>query len=197
MDRTPPVFRRGFERNPMEYTLTRSTRKTVSLQIKGGQLIVRVPNRMSQQDIQRFLSSHSAWIEKHMAAVASSQHAAGPKLSAEELQALARQAAAYIPDRVAYYAPLIGVNYGKITIRAQKTRWGSCSAQGNLNFNCLLMLAPPEVIDSVVVHELCHRRQMNHSNAFYQEIDKVFPDYRRYHGWLKQNGEALLLKLPD
>ena len=79
-----------------------------------------------------------------------------------------------------------------IRIRVMKTRWGSCSSKGNLNFNCLLMLAPPEVLDSVVVHELCHRKHMNHSAAFYAEIDRVFPDYKIHHAWLKKNGRALM-----
>ncbi|MBQ6684544.1 MAG: M48 family metallopeptidase, partial [Firmicutes bacterium] len=92
--------------------------------------------------------------------------------------------------RVAHYAPLVGVDYGRITIRNQKTRWGSCSSQGNLNFNCLLMLFPDEVIDSVVVHELCHRKHMNHSAKFYKEVERVFPEYRKWHQWLNENGKV-------
>ena len=95
-------------------------------------------------------------------------------------------------ERVAYYAPLIGVSYGKITVRKQKTRWGSCSANKNLSFNCLLMLAPPDVIDSVAVHELCHIKHMNHSKAFYSEVFKVMPNYKECHIWLKENGSRLL-----
>ena len=73
-------------------------------------------------------------------------------------------------------------------IRLQKSRWGSCSVDGNLNFNCLLVLMPPEILDSVVVHELCHRRHMNHSKEFYDEVLRIFPDYKRCNKWLKQNG---------
>ena len=89
------------------------------------------------------------------------------RLTAEELRALSDKAREVIAARVAYYAPRIGVTYGKITIRRQRTRWGSCSSRGGLSFNCLLMLAPPEALDSVVVHELCHRKEMNHSDRFY------------------------------
>ena len=113
-------------------------------------------------------------------------------LTAEELRLLADKALAVIPSRVRYYAAKMGVTYHKITVRNQRTRWGSCTAQGNLNFNCLLMLAPLPVLDSVIVHELCHRKEMNHSAAFYREVYKVFPEYDKWHGWLKENGSALM-----
>ena len=100
-----------------------------------------------------------------------------------------------IPEKVKHYAPIVGVDYGRITIRCQRTRWGSCSSKGNLNFNCLLMLMPDEVIDSVVVHELCHRKQMNHSAAFYSEINKVFPAYKQCQKWLKENGGKIMRKI--
>ena len=116
-------------------------------------------------------------------------------LTREEIEDLAQRALAYIPPRVAYYANRMGVTYGRITIRNQKTRWGSCSSNGNLNFNCLLMLTPPEVIDSVIVHELAHRKEMNHSQRFYDEILKVFPDYRKYDRWLKENGPVLIRRM--
>ena len=98
--------------------------------------------------------------------------AARPKaapLNPGELQVLADEALRVIPERVRFYAPVVGVTYGRITIRNQRTRWGSCSAKGNLNFNCLLMKAPPEVLDYVVVHELCHRLEMNHSPRFWAQ----------------------------
>ena len=117
------------------------------------------------------------------------------KLRPEELAALAQEARRVIPERVAVYAPLVGVSYGRITIRSQRTRWGSCSAKGNLNFNCLLMLSPPEVLDSIVVHELCHRKEMNHSCRFYAEVLRVFPDYWKCHAWLRENGSSLMRRL--
>jgi len=68
--------------------------------------------------------------------------------------------------------------------------------KSNLNFNCLLVLLPDKIIDSVIVHELCHRKQMNHSAKFYTEIKKVFPDYNRCHQWLKQNGDKFMSRIP-
>lgn len=87
------------------------------------------------------------------------------------------------------------MTYGRISIRKQKTRWGSCSREGNLNFNSLLMMAPPEVLDYVVVHELCHRLEMNHSARFWAQVEKVIPDYRKPRKWLKEHGSQLMLRM--
>ena len=114
----------------------------------------------------------------------------------EEIKRFTLQAKLDIPKRVEFYAEKIDVTYNKITIRSQHTLWGSCSSKGNLNFNCLLVLLPDEIIDSIVVHELCHREHMNHSAKFYAEIDKVFPDYKKCHLWLKQNGGMYLNRIP-
>ena len=141
----------------LTFTLIRSTRKTVSLQLApDGSLTVRAPARMPESEIRKFVESKRGWIESHRARLP--QKTDVPKLSTEELYTLADQALNVLPARVAHFAPLVGVTYGRITIRNQRSRWGSCSSKGNLNFNCLLMLCPPEVQDYVVVHELCHRR---------------------------------------
>ncbi len=176
-------------------TIIRSGRKSIGLEVKpDGQVIVRVPQKLPEREISRFVIQHADWIQKHQELVKQQrQKNPQPRMrSVEEIQKLADQALQVIPQRVAYYAPKVGVTYGKITIRNQKTRWGSCSSRGNLNFNCLLMLAPPEVIDSVVVHELCHRKEMNHSDRFYQEVLRVFPDYWKWNQWLKEHGNQLL-----
>jgi len=178
----------------MNYELIRSDRRSFAAQIKDGRLIVRVPKRATDGEIDRFIAKNKRWIETHLekAREREKEREATPKLTDAEIRDLADKALAYIPDRVKYYAPLIGVTYGRITIRNQKTRWGSCSTKGNLNFNCMLMLAPPEVIDSVVVHELCHRKQMNHSAKFYAEETRVFPNYSACDKWLKENGNRIL-----
>ena len=176
----------------MEYTVIRSDRKTLSLQVRPKGLIVRAPRRVSEAQIAEFVKRHRRWIETHLARVQDAEAEALPPLSMKEIDALADRAMEVIPARVRYYAEKLGVTYGKITIRNQRTRWGSCSSGGNLNFNCLLMLTPPEVIDSVVVHELCHRLQMNHSPAFYAEVLRVYPEYHKWHGWLREHGSAIL-----
>ena len=174
-------------------TIEYSDRKSLALQIKDGGVLARAPRGMSRDAVMQFVRSRESWIRRHLQEQA--RAAASPRLTAEELAKLAAQAKTDIPERVRRYAPLVGVTYGRITIRAQHTRWGSCSSQGNLNFNCLLMLAPPEVRDSVVVHELCHRKEMNHSPRFWAEVEKVDPDYKAHRKWLKDEGSKLIARM--
>ena len=178
------------------HTLIRSDRKTVSIQITPtGEVLLRCPKRMSKKEAEAFLESKRAWVESHLAKL--SRQSAVQTLTREEIEDLARQAAADIPERVAYHAKTMGQTYGRITIRRQKTRWGSCSVKGNLNFNCLLMLCPEEVREYVVIHELCHRLEMNHSPRFWAEVAKRCPDYDRQRKWLKENGGSLIARLPE
>ena len=178
-------------------SIIRSSRKTLSIQLKNGEIIARAPLRMKDKDIYSFIESKKSWIEKNLAKIEEREKANSnaEAFTQEEIKALAEKAKTIIPERVKYYAPMIGVTYNRITIRCQRTRWGSCSSKGNLNFNCLLALFPLEIIDSVVVHELCHRKHMNHSPQFYAEIEKVFPEYRRCNKWLKDNGGVYMARL--
>ena len=178
----------------MNYEIIRSNRKTIAAEIRKGELIIKAPLFATNRDIRVFIKKKERWIKKHLAESQKKQKEIESlhKLSPEEIKTLTDRAKQVIPERVQYYAPLVGVKYGRITIRTQKTRWGSCSSKGNLNFNCLLMLTPPQVMDSVVVHELCHLKEMNHSQKFYAEVLRVFPEYRKWHGWLKENGDYLL-----
>ena len=183
--------------NEWKVTVLRSDRKTMSLQIKpDGSLVVRAPRRLPEREIRNFLQEKSAWIERTLAKVKEANRAGEEApLSPEDIRALADRALEVIPPRVKSFASQMGVTYGCITIRNQQGRWGSCSSVGNLNFNCLLMLAPPEVLDSVVVHELCHRKEMNHSARFYAEVLQVFPDYRKWDQRLKDHGSELMARM--
>ncbi len=183
----------------MELEVIRSNRKSMTIEIKANKLIIRAPIQATNEDINTFMLNKKAWIEKHFAKMQAQQRATASikKLTMDEIRQLADRALEIIPARVQHYAPLIGVTYGRITIRNQRSKWGSCSSKGNLNFNCMLMLAPPEVIDSVVVHELCHRKEMNHSERFYAEVLKVFPEYWQWDKWLKENGKILMALMPE
>lgn len=99
-----------------------------------------------------------------------------------------KQAKAVIPKRVRFWAERMGESYGNVTVKNQKKRWGSCSSARNLNFNRRLVMAPEAVVDYVVVHELCHLRHMNHSKEFWNEVEKILPDYKIHKKWLENNG---------
>lgn len=181
----------------MFVTVIRSSRKTISIHINPDATVtVRAPRRASNREIEKFLKEKEAWINKHIKIIEKLREQAKSdenlNLTDERIRELADEADKDIPFRVEKYAEIIGVTYGRITIRNQKTRWGSCSQKGNLNFNCLLMLAPEEIRDYVVIHELCHRKEMNHSAKFWEEVKKVCPKYKEYERWLKNEGRVII-----
>jgi len=157
----------------LEIQIIRSDWKTIALKVDPADiLVVRAPRAMPDRDIDAFVREHWGWVEKHvrLAEAREAQAAAVGMFSEREIRELAEQALKTIPQRVAFFAHQMGVGYGGITIRNQRTRWGSCSSKKNLNFNCLLMLVPPEVRDYVIVHELCYLKEMNHSPRFWSEV---------------------------
>ncbi|WP_455259583.1 M48 family metallopeptidase [Ruminococcus sp.] len=176
----------------------RSKRKSAAIKITADmQIVVFVPLYVSDNEIERMVISKSKWIDEHMLKVQSTidERSKLEKITFEQIKELADQAVEYIPKRVKYYAEKENFVYNKITIKNLVSRWGSCSTKGNLNFNCLLMLTPDYVIDYVVVHELCHLREMNHSEKFWAEVEKIMPDYQRAELWLKQNGGNLIARM--
>ena len=171
------------------YELIRAKRRSMSLKVDlGGTITVRAPYRTPVQTADWFVEGHRDWIEVRLRAGARIM-AERPSYTDRERAEGRKQAAEVIKARCRYYAPVMGVSYGTVTIREQKTRWGSCSTKGNLNFNWKLVLMPPEILDYVVVHELAHRIQMNHSAAFWVEVGKILPDYKERRQWLKVNGQ--------
>ena len=180
----------------MKYTIIRSNRKTLALEVRPEGIIIRAPQWATRAEIDRFVTSHEDWIAKRLKKLREleKQKEELEPLTEEEIKELVKKAKELIPERVRFFAPLVGVHPGRVTIRVQRTRWGSCSSKGNLSFNGLLMLTPPEVIDSVVVHELCHLKEMNHSKRFYGEVLRVFPEYSKWDRWLKDNGRSILMR---
>lgn len=176
--------------------IIRSKRRTIAIEVKKDlRIVVRVPLEMKDNDIQRFVMEKQRWIEKHLQIVKKRNEEKETPFTVEEIHALADAALKDLPQRVAKYAPIVGVTVGRITIRNQRSRWGSCSAKGNLNFNCLLMLCPEEVRDYVVVHELCHRKELNHSPAFWSLVECVLPGYKEQYHRLKENGSKIIRRL--
>ena len=175
--------------------IIRSKRKTVALTMaRDGTPLVRAPKGVPRVFIRSVIARHPEWLEQ-CARKREALEAAGT-YSEEEMKAMAARAREVIPGRCRALAAGMGVEYNRIALRFQHTRWGSCSGKKNLNFNCLLVNAPAEVLDSVIVHELCHLKEMNHGPAFYRYVYQYCPDYDRCRRWLKEHGPELLARLP-
>lgn len=170
------------------YNLVRMTRKTMALKVEeDGTITVRAPYRISLRDADLFVEKHREWILKRQSALRERQEKRRT-YTEQERAAGKRNARSLIEEKCRYYGRVMGVDYERISIREQKTRWGSCSSKGNLNFNWKLILMPEEILDYVVVHELAHRKEMNHSPAFWKIVGRVIPDYPERRAWLKAHG---------
>ncbi len=186
----------------MNIQIIKSNRKTIAIEIKPDlQVIVRAPLRMNSKEIQDFINQKSEWISKNLEVMKARNAAKSqqklPSFTDEEIGKLTAQAKAYLPHRVEHFAKIMGVKYGRITVRHQVSRWGSCSSKSNLNFNCLLMLCPENVRDYVIIHELCHLKELNHSPKFWAEVEKYCPDYRACKQWLKNNGSEFIERIKE
>lgn len=171
----------------MNYRLIRSKRKTIALEI-GLDLIltVRAPLRTPQREIDRVLREKADWIQSHMEQ-AKKRAATRTEPSAEDEARCRAAARAQLPSLLAKYAPIVGVQPAGITITGARTRFGSCSSKQRLSFSWRLWLHPEECVEYVVVHELCHILHMDHSAAFWQEVERVLPDYRQRQRLLKSD----------
>lgn len=170
----------------MEYTVIRSARRTVALEITPRlEVVVRAPRFMREKDIEKFVNDHGTWIAQHLELQRYRQQNRRPEPSAEEERALREKAARILPERVAYFAAVMGVKPTGLRITGAKTRFGSCSGKNSLCFSWRLMQYPMEAIEYVVVHELAHIRHHNHSAAFYAFVQSIMPDYRQRSAMLK------------
>ena len=188
----------------MDIVVIRSDRRSFAIEIgRDKKIKVRVPRRASKAQIEEMLKAKHDWILKTLDKIEqrntaeAREYAEAKPLSSEEIKKLKKEARNHLASLTEYWAEKIGVSYGRISIRGQKTRWGSCSSKGNLNYNYLLMLCPDDVIEYVVIHELCHRVYMNHSKRFWEKIEEFCPNYRQARKWLKQNGNSLIVRLPQ
>jgi predicted metal-dependent hydrolase len=170
----------------MEYTVIRSARRSVALEItKKLEIVVRAPQRMPQKDIEKFVADHAEWIRVHYARQAA-RVAAHPEPSDAEIAVLKQKAKQELPERVAHYAAVMGVTPTSVRITSAAHRFGSCSAKNGLCFSWRLMQYPQAAIDYVVVHELAHIKQHNHSAAFYRVVQGVMPDYKEREKLLRK-----------
>ncbi len=182
----------------MDFRIIKSRRKSLSISVtKEGEVNVKAPLFLSDKAIKKFVAEKEEWIKNALekAALERAKETKITKFTDSELKKLKSEARKLLLPLITEYAEIIGVSYETVSIRAQKTRWGSCSGKGNLNFNCLLALCPEGVMRYVVVHELCHRKYMNHSRDFWNEVSLYMPDYKEQRKWLKDNGEELICRL--
>ena len=169
----------------IEYTVLRSRRRTMALQVtREAQVVVRAPPYAAEADIRHFVLAHEDWLSCQLARQRE-RLSAHPPRSPEELEALRRQAKAQLPDMVRHWAQEMGVTPTGLKITSARTRFGSCSGKNSLCFSLYLMEYPPEAIEAVVVHELAHIRHKNHGSEFYTLVRQYLPDYDRQIKLLK------------
>ncbi|MDD6000119.1 MAG: SprT family zinc-dependent metalloprotease [Lachnospiraceae bacterium] len=172
--------------------LERKERKTLSIGIQeDGSLMIKAPLYMKQEIIERFLNQKRYWIYKQVKRMEDNRKNR-IVYSREQERVLRQQARIRLTERTDYYKKILGVDYNRIRIADQKTRWGSCSSTGTISYNWHLVLLPDAILDYVVVHELCHVIQMNHSKEFWALVEQVLPDYRMRRKWLKEKGDQYL-----
>lgn len=170
----------------MEYTVIRSKRKTVALQINSdGELIVRAPMRFPERKIKKLIEEHRSWIDKKMNE-SLERRANHPSLTDKEIIELKKQARELLPKLTGEYAEKMGVEYGSVKITSAQKRFGSCSGKDNICYSYILMQYPIEAIEYVVVHELAHTVHHDHSRDFYNLIAEYMPDYKQREKLLKK-----------
>ena len=172
----------------IDYVLNRSDRKTVAIYVRNGKVEVRAPLKYPQADIDRFVASKEKWVMDKLRLYSERAPLVFEK---ETVEAYRKAARAHITARVAFFAKLMGVTPLSISINSARTRWGSCSAKKRLNFSWRLMLGDDDVIDYVVVHELAHIVEMNHSVRFWAVVESVLPDYKVRRKRLKELAKRL------
>lgn len=177
-------------RGEIRISVIRSARKSLGLEVRDANTVLaRIPTRVSDRELKAFVENHRSWIleKTEVMAEREEKRKSTPAPQPELLSKTDRMKIQLkIGKRVRHYCETMGVTVGYVTVKNQKTRWGSCSAKGNVNFNYQLAFLPEELLDYVVIHELAHRNHMDHSRAFWAEVEKYCPDYRERRAALKE-----------
>ena len=181
--------------NVIEFEVKKSKRKKVSIYVyPDGAILVRAPLFVTRKELLKLVEKKAEWmLVKQKEAIEKTKQRPLRVYSEEEKACYKKQLKEIIQKRVEFYSVYIpeAEKINRIVIKEQKKRWGSCSSKGNLNFNWKLIFAPPEIIDYVVVHEMCHLKHMNHSKDFWWEVEQILPDYKERRKWLMEHGGSL------
>ncbi len=169
----------------MEYSIKKSTRaRYVRLAVQpDGAVVVTAPRFFGAGAIERFVQSHAGWIQKHIART-KDRHVI--RIRRSDIPQLKKKALVLAEDRCKEIAAAYGFAYAKITIRAQKKRWGSCSLTGNLSFNYKIAALPPHIAEYIIVHEICHLGAFDHSKKFWNLVARLVPDHKAIRADLRK-----------
>lgn len=171
----------------IEYLFQASKKaRRIWLTIKpDGSFRVSAPFNMNEETIEEFMQEKKSWILKTLDYF---QKNPGIKLEAnkEDIHKIKERALTIAQNRIEHFNKIYNFKYRKITIRSQKSRWGSCSQSGNLSFNYKIALLPPDLADYVIVHELCHIKELNHSSRFWLLVEKAYPDHLKARAEFKK-----------
>ncbi len=168
----------------MEYDIKYSNRKTLALSIVNSRLIVKAPIGTPKRKIAKIVKEHENWIASHIEKQVRKQNMMDA-LSSDDIKRLKKEAKIYFKDKIDYYSKIMGLNYSRVTITSAMKRFGSCNSNGNICFSYRLMLYPEAAREYVIVHELAHLVEMNHSSRFYKIVEGVLPDYKKRKRLLK------------
>jgi predicted metal-dependent hydrolase len=170
-----------------------SKRRSIVLQVKNGQVFLKAPLRTPTKFLEGLVAKKQKWIQDKIEVSKKVYENKEDKksISLETVRFYKKEFGAYLDEKVTLYAEQIGVTFNKISIRKTVSRWGSCTTSGNLSFSIFLWDTPNHVIDYVIVHELCHRRYMNHSKDFWNLVLQHYPEYKLAEKWLKINGNKI------
>lgn len=166
--------------------IIRSNRKSISVEISPKlEVIVRAPIKMKQRDIDRFVAEHQLWIEKHIRLREQKLAIRPPEPTLQEITDLKCRAKKVLPCKVDYFSQIMGVEPKGVKITSAQKRLGSCSSENGICFSYRLMQYDNDVIDYVVIHELAHIKEHNHSDRFYDIVRKYCPDYKNIERRIK------------
>lgn len=171
-----------------------SKRKSIVLQVKNGQVFLKAPVRTSLRYLQELFIKKQNWISKKLELNIQNTQTKKENvaLDLQTLQLYKTKLTKYLDFKLSIFATRLAVTYTKFAVKKITSRWGSCSSRGNLNFSLYLWNTPSFVIDYVIIHELCHRRHMNHSKAFWNLVKLHCPDCELAKEWLKTNGKSVM-----